>query len=113
MYISFLTTDTDFDHPLDVLGDYPNGDIDVQLKDSGLRIPRYLVTTPIQVCPECKRAMVERKVHGHGIIVECPLHAQHQARGHFKLAINPALNRADRRNHTRQGMKWRRSCLRD
>lgn len=110
MYISYLTADTDFLKPLDVAGEFPNGDIDVQMPDSRLRIPRYLVTTPIQVCAQCKRAMVERRVHGQGIIVECPVHAQHQAEGHFKLAINPALNRADRRNHRQQGLKWRHSA---
>ena len=112
MYISYLTSDTAFIKPLHVTGDFPNGDIDVRMPTTQLRIPRYLVTTPSQVCEQCKRAMVEHRVYGQGITVQCPAHAQHQAQGHSKLAINPALSRADRRNHARQAKQWRReSCL--
>lgn len=112
MYISYLTQDRAFIKPLSVTGDYSNGDLDVTIAGQLTRLPRFLVTTPIQVCEQCYRPMVMRKVTGQGILVQCPDYALHQATGHSQLAINPGLSRSERRSHARQARLYRRETLR-
>lgn len=110
MYISYLTQDRAFIKPLSVIGDFSNGDLDIDMGQAKLRVPRFLVTTPIQVCPQCYRAMVMVRVRGQGTLVQCPDYALHQAEGHFKLGTNPGLPRAERRKHIATAKRYRRQC---
>lgn len=113
MYISYLTQDRAFDKPLTVTGDYSNGDIDTAIAGKPFRIPRFLVTTPIQVCDQCYKPVVMKRVIGQGVLVQCPSFALHQAEGHFKLGINPELSRADRRKHIATAKRYRSQASRE
>ncbi len=112
MYISYLVQDRAFIKPLAVTGDFPNGDLDVNLAGQQTRIPRFLATTPIQVCDQCYKPMIMKKVYGQGTLIQCPNFLLHQAEGHSQLGINPELSRAERRKHLHLARGYRRQASR-
>lgn len=108
MYISYLTADTAMISPLRVESETDTGYLYIKTPDQrALRINRYHLTTPVQVCDQCQKPVVLKRVIGSGICVLCPDHTQHQAKACFSGAINPALNRKSRRELTRSGYRYR------
>ena len=108
MYVSYLTADTAMVHPLTVERETDTGHLYIKTLDQrALRMCRYHLTTPVQVCDQCQRPMVLKRVIGSGICVLCPDHRLHQAKACFTGAVNPQFNRKSRREFTRSGVRYR------